>query len=91
LYRSAPPSPSADESIESAVCNYNNAVQQDNVDISALDFEPVALDPTLGLDSYTQPVALDPSMLHSPFDLLGEALDFPACWNEYTFEEHHQV
>jgi hypothetical protein len=66
-------------------------VQQDNVHISALGFEPIALDPTLGLDSHTQPVAFDPSMLYSPFDLLGEALDFPACWDEYKFEEHPRV
>lgn len=65
-----------------------DAVQQAGSSIHAFDFDPMTQNSTFTLDSQAQPAAFDSSMLYTPFDLLGDALEFPDLWNDYTFEEN---
>jgi len=90
LYHSAERSTSSSQEAVPSVTEELDAVpQQQGSSIPAFDFDPTIQDNSFTLDPQAQPAALDPSMPYTPFDLLGEPLNHPGFWTDYTFEENN--
>lgn len=66
----------------------HDVIPQDNSSMPTFGFESTLQNQNTTFDPQFQSASLDPSMLESQFDLLGEAFEFPMSWPGYTFPDN---
>lgn len=66
----------------------HDVIPQDNNSMPTFGFESTLQNQNTTFDPQFQSASLDPPMLDSQFDLLGEAFEFPMSWPDYTFPDN---